>query len=84
METLKKRYRDLETQTLATLRDLVINSKVESKVVSHSNALHVGFESFSELVIVHDQLTLIGFDQQHYSIFDLSLEDLITIVENNS
>ena len=85
MGTLKKEYRDLETKVLSTLREMVNNSKTESKHLN-GKAIKVNIFGYTELVIINDRLIFLDSNGYYYSLFngDCTLEDLIDIIEENS
>ena len=84
MGTLKKEYRDLETKVLATLREMVNNSKKLSK---HTGTKIVKIEDsfgYAELSIINDNLAFIDSKGYHYKIWGVcTLEDLIDIIEKH-
>lgn len=84
MGTLKKEYRDLETRVLSTLREMVNNSKTESKHLN-GKAIKVNVFDYTEIVIINDRLIFLDSNGYHYSLFngDCTLEDLIDIIEKH-
>lgn len=81
-DSLKKRYRDLETGAQAQLREKIAKSKLESKHVD-GKCIKVNFCRYTEMVIVDDRLTFLDASGYHYSIFaEASLEDLIWLLED--
>ena len=79
MADLKSRYRDLETETLALLREKINNSNIISKHSNHK-VLQINVEGFTEVAIIHDRHTLINENGDQFSIFYLRLEELIDIL----
>ena len=85
MNNLKLRYRDLETEVLSGLRDIVKKSNVRSKHFT-GRCIKVNVFDYAELAIVNDQLTFLDDKGLYYSIWngDCTLEDLIDILNANS
>lgn len=77
---LKKEYRDLEMKVLSTLREKINNSKTTSKFYN-TNAIKINDYKYSELVIVDDRIMFLDSNGLHYTIFTVSLEELIDIIE---
>ena len=78
-----KRYRDLETQVLAYLREKVRVSPTKSEFVN-SNAIQIDIEDdvhYVELVIINDRHTLIDSDGNHYEIFNIAFEHWIHMTQ---
>jgi len=79
-QNFKKRYRDLEVQVFATLRDAIENSEFKSEHLSEK-AIKVNVFDYTELSILNDRLVLLDHKGFHYSIYsDCTLEDLIDII----
>jgi hypothetical protein len=79
-ETLKKEYRNLEMRTLSLLRDKVENSKMNSTTID-SKAIKVDINNYRELAVSQDRLIFIDNRGQHYSVFNVSLEELIDLID---
>ena len=81
MANLKKRYRDLEMEVMASLRDAINNSDTESKHVQ-SKAIKVNVFDYTEMVYINDNLTFLDDKGMHYSLWngDCNIEDLIDIL----
>jgi len=76
----RKTYRDLEMRVFRTLRDLVGNSTIKSK---HCGEKIIALQNYtySELAILNGRLTFLDSNGCHYSVYTVSLEDLIDIIE---
>lgn len=80
MKNLKLEYRNLEMRVLSELRDKINKSRKESKHVQEK-CIKVNVSDYTELVILHDELTFLDNNGQCYSIWsDCTLEDLIDIL----
>jgi hypothetical protein len=77
----KIEYRDLEMKVLSSLRDVIIDSNRKSKFAS-VKAIEVDIEDYIELAIVDEQLTFIDDRGLYYSVFTVSLEDLIDLLNS--
>ena len=81
----KKAYRDLETRVHHELKEKIKKSKYTSKFVN-KKAIPTNIDNcnvFTEITIINDNLTLLDWNGNHYSVFvDCDLEDLIDILEN--
>ena len=81
--SLKKEYRDLEMKVLATVRDMINNSKqVATKSYADVKCINIDHNGYETLAVVEDRVVIIH-DGYHYSVpnKDLTLEDLIDIIE---
>ena len=76
----KIRHNELERDILNFLRTLIEESTITSKT-RQVNCIKVNVFGYTELVILHDDLTFIGEDNEEYGIYsDCCLEDLIDII----
>jgi hypothetical protein len=82
MSNFRKEYRDLETRVYATLRDIVIKSNYRSKFTG-DKAIKILVIDYVELSIVNDKLVFFDRNGSHYSGYDVDLEELIIIIEQN-
>ena len=74
------RHDELESDVLNTLRTLIEESQIESETVS-TPCIKVNVFDYTELVILHDDLTFIDSDGLQYGLYtECSLEDLIDIL----
>ena len=74
------RHDELEADVLNTLRTLVEESQIESETVS-TPCIKVNVFDYTELVILHDDLTFIDSSGLQYGLYtECSLEDLIDIL----
>ena len=81
-KNLKEELDALEIRVKRALRVLIGESKTQSKHVD-SKALKVNVFDYQELVIINDELTFIGENGLHYSLYaECSLEDLIDLLTN--
>lgn len=78
----KQRYEDLEVEVLTELREMVNNSPTKSKNVD-TKAITINIGNYTELAILHDKLIFMDDNGYQYNIFNVSLEILIDIIENN-
>lgn len=78
-----RRYRDLEMETLSTLKDLISNSKIES-VYTGTKCIKINEENFVEMVLVNDTITLLNNIGYHFGWNNISLENLICIINSQS
>lgn len=83
MKNLKSQYRDLEQRVLRELRNKVSLSKMNSKH-TQEKCIKVNVFDYTELAIIHEQLTFLDGKGEQYSIWngDCNLEDLIDILNN--
>jgi hypothetical protein len=81
MSNFTKRYRDLETEVLSSLRFHIPDSKHRSKHTDEP-CIPVNSSEFKEIALINDRLTLINEDGYHYDIFCISLEHLVEIAES--
>ena len=80
-QNLKIRHDELEEDILATLKHEVNISGLNSKHVSHCPVIKVSVFDYTELGIIHDELTFMDCYGLQYSIYsECSLEDLIDIL----
>jgi hypothetical protein len=83
IQHLSKTYDNLEAEIHLELENLVKNSKVESKHV-YGNCLPVNVFDYTELIIVHGNLTFCDSRGLQYSLYaDCQIEDLIDILIKN-
>lgn len=79
----KKQYRDLEMRVHNKLRDKISKSSYVSKHTGDKavavNSLMLDYE---EVSIINGGLCFLDEDGHHYSIFAVSLEDLIDIIND--
>ena len=81
MSNFTKRYRDLETEVLSSLRFHIPVSKHRSKHTDEP-CIPVNSSEFKEIALINDRLTLINEDGNYYDIFCISLEHLVEIAES--
>lgn len=79
--SFKKRYRDLEMEVLHELRSLITYSKYVSNYIN-DKAIKIDMEQYVEIAIVNDKLVLIDNEGYQYSIFNLSLEDQLILLQD--
>lgn len=79
MANFKKQYRDLEQKVIRELRNKVENSELTSSHVQEKS-IKVNVSGYTELTIIHDRLTFLDSNGQHYNWNACSLEDLIDIL----
>lgn len=79
MENLLKEYRDLELRVLRELRNKVEKSEYKSKF-TNDMAIIVDIEHYCELAIVNDRLEFFDNNGLQYSLFNISLEDIIMLL----
>lgn len=81
MSNFTKRYRDLETEVLSSLRFHIPVSELRSNHTGE-RCIPVNSSQFEEIVLVNDRLTLINHYGYHYDIFCISLEHLVEIADS--
>jgi hypothetical protein len=80
MENFKLQYRNLEQMVLSELSNKVRNSKRLSKHVE-GNAIEVDVNGYVELVLIFGGLTFLDDSGYQYHWTQVSLEDLIDILQ---
>lgn len=74
-ESFKKRYRDLETEVIVSLRDKVEKSHYDYVSINNVNYLN------HKIVLIDDRLQLCDLYENYSSIYQINLEILIDILE---
>jgi hypothetical protein len=82
MEKFKKRYRDLETQVMSTIRFAIMRSEYISKHIN-DKAIKIDYDGFTEIALINDRLTLLDAGGYHYYIYAVGLEELIDILNKH-
>jgi len=79
-KAFSKRFDDLEAEVQYALRQEIENSQIESETVS-TPCIKVNVFDYTELVILHNDLTFIDSSGLQYSLYaECSLEDLVDIL----
>ena len=74
-------YLRYEKEVHSALRKEINASKINSKHISNCKIIKVNVFDYTELAIIHDQLTFMDNDGLQYSLHaECSLEDLIDIL----
>lgn len=77
---LNKRFRDLEMEVFATLRDLITNSPIVS-TFTNTPVIKVNVFDYVEMAIINDEHVFFDHNGLQYDLYsECSLEDLIDIL----
>jgi hypothetical protein len=81
-EEIREKHDALECEVLDILIDAINKSTTKSKHMD-CNAIQItNLSNYTELVIVHNQLTFLNEDGNHYCIYaETSLDELIDIIQ---
>jgi hypothetical protein len=79
MENFRLTYRDLEMRVHSELRKRIAKSPHISKHTK-TRTIKVSMVRFDELTLINEKLTFLDNNGRHFSIFEVTLEDLIEIV----
>lgn len=80
-KNLKTRYRKLQDEVYAELRNLLNKSEIDSKFIE-GKCIRVDLPLGKEIVLVNDRITIIDHDGYYYDISLLDLDNLIDVIEN--
>lgn len=84
MSTFKKQYRDLEMRVMNELRDIVEQSGYKHKnYLAKAIKINPSIEEYNELALINNNLCFLDDNGDQYSVFNLSLEVLIDIVNQH-